>query len=88
MKKGIKADKGTENKIWTEGKQKGDESPKLTQRQNGLLINSGDNGRGIFWPNGSIHNQHPMIHFISGSGWFFIIILELFLRKWVLLKLV
>ena len=48
VKKGTKADKGTENKIWTEGKQKGDESPKLTQRQNGLLINSGDNGTGIF----------------------------------------
>ena len=31
-----------------EGKQKEDHSPKLTQRQNGLLINSGDNVTGIF----------------------------------------
>ena len=48
--------KGSENELWTEGKQKEDHSPKLTQRQNGLLINSGDNVTGIFWPNSNIHN--------------------------------
>ena len=40
--------KGSENELWNEGKQKEDHSPKLTQRQNGLLINSGDNVTGIF----------------------------------------
>merc|ERR1712150_256859 len=55
--------KGSENELWNEGKQKEDHSPKLTQRQNGLLINSGDN--------------------VTGSGWFLIIVFELFLRKWV-----
>ena len=47
MRSGKGKDKGTEAKIWSEGKQKGDEDPTLTQRQNGLLINSGDNGTGI-----------------------------------------
>ena len=47
MRSGKGKNKGTEAKIWSEGKQKGDEDPTLTQRQNGLLINSGDNGTGI-----------------------------------------
>ena len=81
MRSGKAKDKGTEAKIWSEGKQKGDEDPTLTQRQNGLLINSGDNGTGIdiFFSNGNDFNTF----FISGPGFLFIAILELFLRKCV-----
>ena len=47
LRSGKGKEKETEAKIWSEGKQKGDEDPTLTQRQNGLLQNSGDNGSGI-----------------------------------------
>ena len=47
MKTGKDRRKGTENQVWGGEKQKGDEDSKRTQRQNGLLKNSGDSGTGI-----------------------------------------